>query len=180
MCARGNLSVTEKDAIVRQVEALVIDTEGVRDVFAFAGDGGLNNNTGGVAAPVDTIGQIQLDLEPWGQRPDGDLILARLQERLDQLPGIATEIFSQSRGPASGKPMHLRLSGDNWDELQAAAHIARGYFNTLPGLTLVEDTPAAAWHRLADRCRCRGGGAFWRGCGDRGRDGPAGHARDLA
>ncbi len=146
--ARGNLSVIEKDAIVRQVEALVIDTEGVRDVFAFAGDGGLNNNTGGVAAPVDTIGQIQLDLEPWGQRPDGDLILARLQERLDQLPGIATEIFSQSRGPASGKPLHLRLSGDNWDELQAAAHIARGYFNTLPGLTLVEDTlplPGIDW-----------------------------------
>ena len=151
--ARGNLSVTEQDAIVRQVEALVIDTEGVRDVFAFAGDGGLNNNTGGVAAPVDTIGQIQLDLEPWGQRPDGDLILARLQERLDQLPGIATEIFSQSRGPASGKPLHLRLSGDNWDELQAAAHIARGYFNTLPGLTLVEDTlplPGIDWQIEVD------------------------------
>jgi multidrug efflux pump len=146
--ARGNLSVTEQDAIVQQVEAIVLQAEGVRDVFAFAGEGGLNNNTGGAAAPVDTIGQVQLDLEPWGQRPDGDLILARLQERLNVLPGIETEIFSQSRGPAGGKPLHLRLSGDNWQELQEAARIARDHFNTLPGLTLVEDTlplPGIDW-----------------------------------
>ncbi|MBF9047376.1 AcrB/AcrD/AcrF family protein [Rhodobacterales bacterium LSUCC0031] len=146
--ARGNLSVSEQDAIVRQVETIVLQAEGVRDVFAFAGDGGLNNNTGGVAAPVDTIGQIQLDLEPWGQRPDGDLILARLQDRLNALPGIETEIFSQSRGPASGKPLHLRLSGDNWAELQDAARRARDHFLQLPGLTLVEDTlplPGIDW-----------------------------------
>jgi hypothetical protein len=50
----------------------VLTQDGVRDVFAFAGDGGLNNNTGGVSAPGDTIGQIQIDLEPWGERPDGN------------------------------------------------------------------------------------------------------------
>ncbi|NKX46406.1 efflux RND transporter permease subunit [Roseicyclus persicicus] len=146
--ARGNLSVSEQDALVRQVEAIVLDTEGVRDVFAFAGEGGLNNNTGGAAAPADTIGQVQLDLEPWGQREDGDVILDRLQARLDQLPGIQTEIFSQSRGPASGKPVHLRLSGDNWEELQEATRIARAHFEGLPGLTLIEDTlplPGIDW-----------------------------------
>jgi multidrug efflux pump len=68
--ARGNLSVDEQDALVRQVEEIVLTQEGVRDVFAFAGDGGLNNNTGGVsAAPSDTIGQVQIDLEPWGRGP---------------------------------------------------------------------------------------------------------------
>jgi multidrug efflux pump len=146
--ARGNLSVEEKDALVRQVEAIVLEGEGVRDVFAFAGDGGLNNNTGGAAAPSDTIGQVQLDLEPWGMREDGDLILERLQTRLDLLPGIQTEIFSQSRGPSGGKPLHLRLSGNNWAELQAAARMARAHFADLPGLTLIEDTlplPGIDW-----------------------------------
>jgi multidrug efflux pump len=146
--ARGNLSITEQDALVREVEQVVLQTDGVRDVFAFAGDGGLNNNTGGVSAPSDTIGQIQLDLEPWGERADGDLILDRLQARLDQMPGIRTEIFSQSRGPASGKPIDLRLSGDNWEELQEATRITRAYFEQLPGLTLVEDTlplPGIDW-----------------------------------
>ena len=146
--ARGNLSVAEQDALVRQVEQVVLQEPGVRDVFAFAGDGGLNNNTGGVAAPSDTIGQVQLDLYPWGQREDGDLILGRLQARLDGLPGIRTEIFSQSRGPAAGKPIDLRLSGDNWDELQEATRIARAHFEGLTGLTLVEDTlplPGIDW-----------------------------------
>ena len=65
--ARGNLSLEEQDALVRQVEEIVLQEEGVRDVFAFAGDGGLNNNTGGVSAPGDTVGQIQIDLEAWGE-----------------------------------------------------------------------------------------------------------------
>ncbi len=146
--ARGNLSVSEQDALVRQVEDIVMQADGVRDVFAFAGEGGLDNNTGGVAAPADTIGQVQLDLEPWGTRDDGDLILDRLQARLDQIPGIQTEIFSQSRGPASGKPIDLRLSGDDWDALQEATRIARAYFDAMPGLTLIEDTlplPGIDW-----------------------------------
>ncbi|MDG3042747.1 efflux RND transporter permease subunit [Roseicyclus marinus] len=146
--ARGNLSVAEQDALVQQVEAIVLEEPGVRDVFAFAGEGGLNNNTGGVAAPSDTIGQVQLDLEPWGARDDGDLILDRLQARLNELPGIQTEIFSQSRGPAAGKPINLRLSGDDWEELQQATRLARAHFEGLPGLTLVEDTlplPGIDW-----------------------------------
>jgi multidrug efflux pump len=146
--ARGNLSVAEQDALVQQVEAIVLQEPGVRDVFAFAGEGGLNNNTGGVAAPSDTIGQVQLDLEPWGAREDGNLILDRLQARLNELPGIRTEIFSQSRGPAAGKPINLRLSGDNWEELQDATRMARAYFEGLAGLTLIEDTlplPGIDW-----------------------------------
>lgn len=146
--ARGNLSVAEQDALVQQVEAIVLQEPGVRDVFAFAGEGGLNNNTGGVAAPSDTIGQVQLDLEPWGAREDGDLILDRLQARLNALPGIQTEIFSQSRGPAGGKPINLRLSGDDWEDLQEATRLARAHFESLPGLTLIEDTlplPGIDW-----------------------------------
>jgi len=146
--ARGNLSVAEQDRLVGLVEREVLGTPGVQDVFAFAGDGGLNNNTGGAAAPADTIGQVQIDLEPWGERADGDLILDRLQARLDQIPGIMVEIFSQARGPASGKPIDLRLSGDNWEELQEATQIVRTRFEGLAGLTLIEDTlplPGIDW-----------------------------------
>jgi len=146
--ARGNLSVQEMDTQVRLVEAIVLDTEGVRDVFAFAGEGGLNNNTGGSEAPRDTIGQVQLDLEPWGERPPGDDILDALQARLDQIPGIRTEILAASRGPAEGKPVSLRLSGDNWQELQQATSTVRARFEATPGLTLIEDTlplPGVEW-----------------------------------
>ena len=146
--ARGNLSVPEQDALVRQVEEIVLTQDGVRDVFAFAGDGGLNNNTGGVSAPADTIGQIQIDLEPWGQRRDGNVILDELATRLSILPGIETEILEAAQGPGEGKPVNLRLSGQDFATLEAAAATARAYFDGLDGLTLVEDTrplPGIDW-----------------------------------
>jgi multidrug efflux pump len=146
--ARGNLSIEEKDALVRQVEEIVMTHEGIRDVFAFAGDGGLNNNTGGVSAPSDTIGQIQIDLLPWGEREDGNVILDGLQARLDTLPGIETEILEAAQGPGESKPVSLRLAGDDWDALIAATRTARAHFDDLEGLVLVEDTlplPGIDW-----------------------------------
>ncbi|WP_224814852.1 efflux RND transporter permease subunit [Hasllibacter sp. MH4015] len=151
--ARGNLSLEEQDALVRQVEEIVLAHEGIRDVFAFAGSGGLDNNTGGAAAPADTIGQVQIDLEPWGERADGDIILERLQARLDLIPGIETEIFSASTGPAEGKPISLRLVGDDWEELQEATAIVRAYYEQLDGLILIEDTrplPGIDWQINVD------------------------------
>jgi len=146
--ARGNLSLEEKDALVAMAERIVITQDGVRDIFAFAGDGGLNNNTGGVSAPGDTIGQIQVDLEPWGARPAGNAILEEMQARLSVLPGIETEILAAAQGPGESKPVNLRLSGDNWEDLQAATATARAHFDQMPGLALVEDTlplPGIDW-----------------------------------
>ncbi|SMX50488.1 efflux RND transporter permease subunit [Maliponia aquimaris] len=161
--ARGNLSLAEKDALVRRAETMVLADPGVQSAFAFAGDGGLNNNTGGAEAPKDTIGQIQFETIPWEDRAayarshatevsladlDGDVVIDRLTAQLGSIPGVQIEILSQARGPASGKPVHLRLTGDNWDDLMAAAGTARAQFDALPGLTLIEDTrplPGIDW-----------------------------------
>ena len=151
--ARGNLSLAEKDALVQEAEQIVLAHPGIESAFAFAGDGGLNANTGGSQAPKDTIGQIQLETIPWEDRMDrpdldGDLVMAELTEQLNQLPGVRIEILSLSRGPASGKPVHLRLKGDNWEALVGAAATARERFETTPGLTLIEDTrplPGIDW-----------------------------------
>ena len=73
-------------------------------VFAFAGAGGLNQNTGGASGPNDTIGQVQVELVPWEDRAaygreagidlaqlDGDVVLADLEARLSALPGIKAD-----------------------------------------------------------------------------------------
>jgi multidrug efflux pump len=146
--ARGNLSLAEKDAMVANVEQAALTTDGIVSVFAFAGGGGLNTNNGGAAGPLDTVGQVQIELADWGTRPDDTVILDALQTKLDAIPGIRTEILSQDRGPASGKPVNLRLKGDNWAELQAATATARAHFETVPGLITIEDTlplPGIDW-----------------------------------
>jgi multidrug efflux pump len=151
--ARGNLGLAEKDALVRQAEAIVLAHPGVQSAFSFAGEGGLNSNTGGAEAPKDTIGQIQFETIPWEDRRfdpslDGKVVLAELSEQLSTLPGIQTEILEASQGPADAKPVHLRLKGDNLDTLVDAAGIVRAQYEALPGMRLIEDTrplPGIDW-----------------------------------
>ncbi|MCF6317481.1 MAG: efflux RND transporter permease subunit [Marinosulfonomonas sp.] len=142
---RGNLSLIEKDAAVRQVEQVILATEGIQSAFAFAGEGGLKQNDSGAGSPRDTIGRVQIELIPWDDRSeiaelDGDLVLERLKAELAKIPGIRTEILNLSRGPASGKPVHIRLKGNDWAALNQAATIVRARFDTTVGLTDVEDT----------------------------------------
>ena len=151
--ARGNLSLPEKDRILKEAEAIVLAHPGVESVFAFAGAGGLNQNTSGAEKPKDTIAQIQLETIPWENRRDrpeldGNLIMKELIEALEELPGIQIEVLGIERGPASNKPVHLRLTGDNWPELLRVTQEMRNVFDQTEGLTLVEDTrplPGIDW-----------------------------------
>ena len=151
--ARGNHSLTEKDILVRQAELIVHAHPGVESVFSFAGTGGLNQNTAGATAPKDTIGQIQLETIPWENRRgnpdlDGNKIIAELSNALSVLPGIEIEILELERGPASPKPVHLRLKGENWSDLLSTTAKMRAIFNQTEGLIQVEDTrplPGIDW-----------------------------------
>lgn len=169
--ARGNLSIREKDTLLKQAELIILNTPGVQSTFAFAGEGGLLANTGGAGAPLDTIGQAQIELIPWGDRPtiqntrkilgfipwtsstmdmayDGNLVLNNLQNRLDIIPGIKTQILNLAMGPASAKPVHLRLKGNDWDDLLTATSLARQKFENTEGLSAIEDTlplPGIDW-----------------------------------
>ena len=166
--ARGNVSLAESDRLVRQVEDVIAAHPGVINVFSFAGEGGLNQNTGGSEAPADTVGQVQFEIIPWEDRPklseplidgvldreiadprfDGDLVIDQLETRLARIPGIQTEILPLTGGPASAKPVHLRLKADAWDPLVTATEAARAAFDDTPGLIQIEDTmplPGIDW-----------------------------------
>ena len=156
--ARGNLSLQEKDEIVEQAEKIVLNHPGVDSVFAFAGAGGLNQNTAGASSPKDTIGQIQLETIPWENRKnnpdlDGNLVIAELLTDLQKIPGVKVEVLELARGPASSKPVHLRLKGSDWDELLTATKTMRKIFESTEGLTLIEDTrplPGIDWQINVD------------------------------
>ena len=137
---------------------MVLSTEGIESAFAFAGAGGLNQNTGGASSPRDTIGQIQIELTPWEERKDnpdlnGNAVIAKLEQRLKEIPGIFTEVLNLAMGPASGKPVHLRLKGENWDSLEQAVMIVRNKYESLEGLKDIEDTlplPGIDWQINVD------------------------------
>jgi len=168
--ARGNLSVAEKDRLVHAVEEVALRTDGIASVFAFAGEGGLRSNTGGGEAPRDTIGPVQIEITPWDDRPrqaatgswlkratlrdevdpfyGGAAVLARLEAALADIPGIRTEILDLAQGPASGKPIHLRLAGDDWPSLAEAVARVHARMAQMEGITAIEDTlplPGIDW-----------------------------------
>jgi multidrug efflux pump len=171
--ARGNLSLDQRDALVEEAEKVVMAHPNVLSAFAFAGESGLNNNTGGAAPPRDTVGQVQFELVKWEDRPtvqetwftipflgyevkhtisdpdaDGDRTIAELSEQLAQIPGMKFEVLSLEQGPASAKPVHLRIKGDDWEALKRFTAEAREEFERTRGLTLIEDTlprPGIDW-----------------------------------
>ncbi|MEO0343289.1 MAG: efflux RND transporter permease subunit [Pseudomonadota bacterium] len=148
--ARGNLSLEEQDALVKQVENRVLQVEGIKSAFSFAGDGGLNNNTGGAEPPLDTIGQVQIELASWEIRGagTGQGIIDEIDAIIKGIPGINSEILVISTGPASGKPLFLRVTGESLDTLEDTTLKIREKFDATPGLTLVEDTtplPGIDW-----------------------------------
>ncbi len=151
--ARGNLSLAERDRMVRAVEAEVIGLNGVAAVFAFSGGGGLANRSG-QEGPPDAVGQVQIELAPWFERGSGDAILAEVDRRITAIPGVLAEIKLQSDGPKQGKPVQLEIRSSSWADLNAAAQIARARFAATPGLVNIEDTrplPGIDWKIDVDR-----------------------------
>ncbi len=166
---RGNTSLMENDAMVQQAEAIIAAHPAVVNVFAFAGEGGLDTGgPGGGQSPADTVGQVQFEIIPWEDRPtqdqtwffdmftrqvtasefDGNTVIDELKVELAKLPGFIAELKALEQGPGQGKPIHLRIKGDDWDTLDSATLAARAHFETVPGLTLIEDTlplPGIDW-----------------------------------
>jgi multidrug efflux pump len=172
--ARGNLSLTEKDEMVRQVEDIIAEHPAVINVFSFAGEGGLDTGgPGGGQSPADTVGQVQFEMIPWENRPtetetwfygllsrevtatdyDGNTVIDEINVELAKLPGIVAEIEALEQGPGSAKPIHLRIKGDDWEQLVASTAEARAHFDTVPGLIKIEDTlplPGIDWEISVD------------------------------
>ena len=151
--ARGNLSLEEKDDLVRLVEEIILEEPGVASVFAFAGSGGLTQGPG-AGGPIDTIGQVQMELDPWdvryasGDDGRGKAIMASVNDKLSGVAGIEAELQELAQGPPQGKPVYLRVKGANWQDLLAATATVREKFENTDTLMNLEDTrplPGIDW-----------------------------------
>ena len=151
--ARGNLSLHEQDRLVKQVEQKVLGIDGVASVFAFAGDGRLQGQIGS-SGPNDAIGQVQIELAPWGERRAGDDIIADIEKAISTVPGVIAELTVQKNGPQQGKPVQFRVLTNDWKTLMDATAAVRTQFESMEGLTNIDDTrplPGIDWSIEVDR-----------------------------
>jgi multidrug efflux pump len=153
--ARGDLSTEEKDFLVRQVEAYVLDLEEVESVYAKTGGSGQG-------AAEDQIGTINLNFVEWDQRRTADEILADIRESTAGLAGISIQTRKAQDGPQQGKPVQIELSSRFPDALNDATGRVRDALDTIEGVYNVDDTrplPGIEWQIDVDRAEAARFGA---------------------
>jgi multidrug efflux pump len=148
---RGDLSITEMDALVVQVENSIADVPGIRILNASTGvsiGGGLSDK------PEDVHGSLQMELTNWQTRPTGNEILNMIRERTADIPGVIIDIRKPDAGPPVGKAVQVQLSARTQADLDKATEIVEAKFAALKGLTEITDSrpsPGIEWHVDVDR-----------------------------
>ncbi len=117
--ADGNLSVQEADRLVRLVENAVLGQPGVDRVYART-IGSMETRLGANLAP-DIIGTLQIDFDDWRQRELAAVILDRIRDATDTLPGLGIQITAQQAGPGESRPVQIQLASADRQRLPDAA-----------------------------------------------------------
>lgn len=152
--ARGDLSTTERDALVRQVEERILDMEEIEFLYAKTG----SNDQGA----EDQIGTLTLNYIEWDQRRSSNQILADIRARTSDLAGIRIETRKPDSGPPIGKPVRIEFSSRFPDSLEAAVADVRDLMENTSGILNIEDSrplPGIEWQIKVDRAEAARFGA---------------------
>lgn len=149
--ARGNLSIHERDAHVRQVEEAVRDLPGVHKIYTSTGMGGGFGRDQG----EDMIGSVMLILDHWRERPRASALVEEARRRTAGIPGIVVEPLKQEMGPVEGKGIDIDVTAADPTLIEPAVAKLRHFMETeMTGLTDIEDTrplPGVEWVMVVDR-----------------------------
>jgi multidrug efflux pump len=154
--ARGDLSVYERDVLVKEVESHILNMNELASLYTTSG------MVSSQDAPQDTIGVIAIEFVDWQQRRHAKEIINDIRQRIRDLPGILVEIIKREGGPNQGKPIQIEISTlDNALLNTTAARLVAG-LRTINGLVDIEDNrslPGIDWKVEVDRAQASRFGA---------------------
>ncbi|MFN3699929.1 MAG: efflux RND transporter permease subunit [Alphaproteobacteria bacterium] len=148
--ARGNLSIHEKDRLVREVEERILDIEGIETVYTRSGKAAQQ----GSELAADVIGQIQLQFLEWDQRKPADAILDKIRNITADMAGIHIETQKQQGGPPTGKDVQIQLGSRFPDRLEPMTELVLQAFDEIGDFRDIEDSrplPEIKWQLDVDR-----------------------------
>ncbi len=144
--ARDNFSIYERDALVRQVENRLLNEDAIASVYA--------RSMASQNEDAEIIGTIQLELIDWDERRKAAIIGEDIREQMADIAGINIQVETQSGGPASGKPVNLKItSQDSKAQLDVFERVL-DKLEEIGGFTDVTDTrplPGVEWRIKVDR-----------------------------
>ncbi len=147
---RGNYSPVQIRDILIKVEKAVMPVAGIKDMVLNFG------STGAVASvPNDTIGNLQLELEPYKDRRKASEIFAEIRKRTANIYGVGVELVAAEGGPPTGKNINLRISSTNYGDLIPAVTRVHNFIENKLGNTIdIQDSrplPGIDWKVTIDR-----------------------------
>ena len=144
--ARDNFSIYERDALVRQVEARLLDESEIASVYA--------RSIASQNEDAEIIGTIQLEMIDWDKRRKAADIGVSIREQMADIAGIDLQVETASAGPGGGKPVNVKvISADRDAQLDVFERIL-DVMNGIGGFTDITDTrplPGVEWRIQVDR-----------------------------
>jgi multidrug efflux pump len=160
--ARGNLSIDERDRLLRQVEDRILDLQ--RDTQEFHAIYARSVASSGVERdePEDLVGTVQLELTDWHARRPADEILAEVRQRTADLAGIIVEPRKEEAGPPVGKPVQIQIAAEDPRLIDATVGRIVAAMRGMGGFVDLEDgrpIPGIEWELTVDRAQAAKFGA---------------------
>ncbi len=146
--ARGDLSIYERDGLVKQVEQRLLGLSEVKALYA------RSLVSAGSQLPPDVVGTLQFQFTDWDERRRANAILDEMRELTADVPGVILDFRKQEGGPAAGKPIELQVTGPDQDAIDAAVDMLIAEMNSLGGFVDIEDDrslPGVEWRVNVDR-----------------------------
>ena len=147
--ARGDLSVDERDQLVREVEQRILGMPEFASIYARSGTRFRSDEVS-----EDTIGIVQLEFVEWRHRRPATEILDEVRARTADLAGIVLEVRKEEMGPPVGKAIQVELSSPEPDLLPGAVEQMRAGLEGIANLVDITDTrpiPGIEWQLRVDR-----------------------------
>ena len=147
--ARGDLSIDERDQLVREVEQRILDMPEFASIYARSGTRFRSEEVS-----EDTIGIVQLEFIEWRHRRPAAEILDEVRARTADLAGIVLEVRKEEMGPPVGKAIQIELSSPEPELLPGAVEKMRAGLEGIEDLVDVTDTrpiPGIEWQLRVDR-----------------------------
>ena len=146
--ARGDYSLSEKDAFVKRVEDIILQHPEFESVTTTTYNSPPDNGA------ADSIGTITMEFIDWYLRPSADAILSKVREEAQQIPGIKVSTVVQQGGPQSGSDIELQLTSSYNESLNLAADRIVESLQQRPEIVSVNDDrslPGIEWRIDIDR-----------------------------
>ncbi|KZX62588.1 acriflavin resistance protein [Vibrio sp. HI00D65] len=125
--SHGDLSIQEKDDIMRDIEQVMLNHEEFDTVYT---------RTGG----DDQIGLISITPVDWQYRRSVKAIIEELKQQTDQYAGVEIEYKFPDAGPPVENDLVIELSAKTPEQLNQAAKIVRSWADGNQTLTNISDT----------------------------------------